>query len=315
MANEIFEYEGQSYKFANNKFLRGSTINGKTTWVSLPSSTPTSALKKYYLSLQVPKSAPQPSSKVEVRAPKTIKKSVRNLFNKNLKIPTKNGSWGKPLTITGGKNANFAWGRGLYKNAEGGISQVSSKLKFGTQVNSGGTTGEFESFAQLARHFQVTSHALSLNIEHFRIAALHRAHKIFLTSFKIKAFHSRGEANWPALATFTIHKRAKRGTGSRILYELGDLKNSIKVDEGTGKIFTDKVAPKKHKKLYNCYAGWHNEGEGTYGKGFGARPPQPYKKRQFIGHSTYLDPFVDNQMSWMVKRYLFDSVFLAVGRY
>lgn len=111
-------------------------------------------------------------------------------------------------------------------------------------------------------------------------------------------------------------KRARRGTGNRILKEYGDLYNSIRIKEHAGlyrtRVYTDVVHANAshHKKHSICYAGYHNEGEGTYGSGWNGHKPKPYIRRQFMGHSSYLDPLTDSFMRKMVKLYLFDSVFL-----
>lgn len=92
---------------------------------------------------------------------------------------------------------------------------------------------------------------------------------------------------------------------------------SIKLKERvnliTTRVYTDIVPANaaKHKKHSICYAGYHNEGKGTYGRGWNGHKPKPYIRRQFMGHSSHLDPYKDSFMRKMMKMYLFDSVFLV----
>ena len=69
--------------------------------------------------------------------------------------------------------------------------------------------------------------------------------------------------------------------------------------------------PAHHKAHSICYAGYHNEGVGTYGRYRGRFHSKRYIKRQFIGHSSYMNPITDPFMKKMLKLYLFDSVFLT----
>lgn len=163
------------------------------------------------------------------------------------------------------------------------------------------------------KQLEAASHQITVMSENFRVRALKRALKVFRNSFKKQGFYSNGSAKWHPLSEYTIKKRAKRGTGTTILYEYGDLYKSI-VLEDNKKIYTKEVEKNKsHHKLHTfCYAGYHNEGEGTYGGvSRNGRQPKPYIRRQFIGHSTHLDPFVDKYMGTLLKRYLFDNVFLS----
>lgn len=163
------------------------------------------------------------------------------------------------------------------------------------------------------RQLEISIHQLNIESENFRIAIGHVAEKVFNDAFLKQSFE--GE-RWQALAPYTLRKRERHGTLSKpILAEYGDLKKSLTflpdaIEGGkkvtqihTGQV---KANPKKHKKHTLCYAGWHNEGEGTYGSGIGHRAPKPYVKRQFIGHGKKILDF----MAKTQKRYLFDAVFL-----
>lgn len=166
------------------------------------------------------------------------------------------------------------------------------------------------------QHIMIVERNLSIQAERFRVVAGLRALKVFQQSFSMKRFNTSNSRAWKPLAAYTIRKRAKRGTGTRILYEYGDLFKSLVLDGsvtngGTGLIHTEVVPANtsKHKKKSICYAGWHNEGEGTYGNSYGKHTAKSYVKRQFMGHSSLLNPITDPAMSGIVKAYLFDAVF------
>ena len=169
---------------------------------------------------------------------------------------------------------------------------------------------------QWIRQIQISQYALRVQAENFRVVVGRRAMKVFQNSFKYQQFYSNRSRRWTPLSSYTLKKRARRGTGSRILKEYGDLYNSIKLDESAGvgrtRVYTDIVPANAghHKKHSICYAGYHNEGKGTYGSAWNGHKPKPYVKRQFMGHSSYLNPFTDSFMRKMMKLYLFDSVFL-----
>lgn len=229
-------------------------------------------------------------------------------------------SWAKPLTLSGGKNPNYNWSRVSYMDFDGTIKKVSSKSRWGADINrskgmSSSTTVLFGT-RQWIRQIQISLHQLYVNAENFRIVAGRRAKKVFQNSFKYQQFYSNNSRRWVSLAPYTLKKRARRGTGNKILKEYGDLYNSLKICKNTNpyttEVFTNVVHSNiSHHKKYNiCYAGYHNEGKGTYGSGWNGHKPKPYIKRQFMGHSSYLDPFTDNFMRKMMKLYLFDSVFL-----
>lgn len=154
----------------------------------------------------------------------------------------------------------------------------------------------------------ISSHVLSFTA----VTAL-RAQKVFQDSFKYKRFYSSGEPSWKPLSDFTIKKRLLQGTwpgAGGILRERGDMYNSLKVKKvnnglyhGYG-VYTD---PKEYKNGPHrgfVYAGLHNNpsASDTYGDGFnGAIRPRKAIKRQFMGHSTYIDQFIFSN----IDRYMF----------
>lgn len=236
-----------------------------------------------------------------------VKNRYGSYFSSSSKLVQRQGhlqGWAKPMSATGGKNANYNWNKGWGTRVDQGKFSESS-----------GSTNILNGSAQWIKQINMSIHLLQINAEYFRIVAGKRALKVFQNSFKFRKFYSNGSANWASLSSYTLKKRARRGTGNRILKEYGDLERSIKLDENaapmTTRIYTDVVpANSSHHKNHSiCYAGYHNEGKGTYGRGFMGRTPKHYIKRQFIGHSTHLNPLTDKFLRKMMKLYLFDSVF------
>lgn len=255
----------------------------------------------------------------------SVPKQYSKYFNSRTSFTTRQGhlqSWAKPLTLSGGENPNYNWSRVSYRDFDGTIKRGSSSGRWGANINKSkkgapGSTTVLAGTKQWIRQIQISLHQLYINAENFRVVAGQRAIKVFQNSFKYQQFYSNGSRKWASLSSFTIKKRARRGTGSKILKEYGDLYNSIKIDEHAGlyttRVYTDVVHSNTshHKKYSICYSGYHNEGKGTYGSGWNGHKPKPYIRRQFIGHSSYLNPFADNFMRKMMKLYLFDNVFLV----
>lgn len=226
-------------------------------------------------------------------------------------------SWAKPMTLRGGANPNYNWSRAQFTGANGKIINGSSKTRWGSNINSNAPATILVGTKQWIRQLQISIHALYVQSEHFRIVVGQRAIKVFQNSFKYQQFYSNRTQRWKPLAPYTLKKRASRGTGNRILKEYGDLYNSIKIDENakpmTTRVYTDVVPANAahHKRHSICYAGYHNEGRGTYGRGWNGHKPKPYIRRQFMGHSSHLNPYKDSFLRKMMKMYLFDSVFLV----
>lgn len=222
--------------------------------------------------------------------------------------------WSKNLTLQGGKSPNYNWERVKYVNFRGASQHTRVNELWGSNIDRGGV-GILNGGQGLIRQLQIAQAQVMINAEHFRVLVGERAIQVFRNSFKYHKFYSAHSTPWHPLADFTIRKREKRGTGSRILVEYRDLMDSFKLEKNaepiTTRVSTDIVQPNEahHKRYAICYAGWHNEGEGTYGNGFGGRSPKQYIKRQFMGHSTYLNPVVDPFLKKMMKTYLFDAVF------
>lgn len=224
--------------------------------------------------------------------------------------------WAKTLTLKGGKDPNLNWHRPQFRATNGKLIRASSKTLWGANINSNTPATILVGTKQWVRQIQISLHALYVNAENFRIFVGQRAIKVFQNSFKYQQFYSSRTQRWKPLSAWTLKKRAWRGTGSRILKEYSDLYNSIKIDENAGpmttRVYTDIVPANAghHKRHSICYAGYHNEGKGTYGSGWNGHKPKPYIRRQFMGHSSHLNPFTDSFMKKMMKMYLFDSVFL-----
>lgn len=232
------------------------------------------------------------------------------------------------MLLRGGKNPNFNWSRAKWNDL--GPNQ-SVKLKFtqsgsnnlwGSNINKG-STGVLKGLDQMLKQILIAMTAVRVQAEHFRVLVGERSIAVFRNSFKYHKFYSANSTPWHPLSDYTLNKRAKKGTGSRILVEYGDLRDSFELTKNAGpmttRVSTGIVQPNpkvsKGQKYFNdkkyaiCYAGWHNEGEGTYGNGWGGRQPKQYIKRQFMGHSTYLNPITNSFLRKMMKMYLFDSVF------
>lgn len=233
-------------------------------------------------------------------------------INPNSKAGTAK-AWAKPLA---NKNGWVQVGRGNKIIEKGGNTYWGANLKSSKK----GYASEgmiLNGSKEWMRQIQLSLHQLQVQAEYFRIAVGYRAQKVFQDSFRFQKFYSEQGQRWASLSAYTLKKRKKRGTSGPILREYGDLLQSIKLEENTNvasnvmgtRIYTDKVPaePSHHKKRTICYAGWHNEGEGTYGKGIKGRPPKHYVQRQFIGHSSHILSFAQK----IQKRYLFDMVFLS----
>lgn len=259
-----------------------------------------------------------------VKGRATFPKQYSKYFSSGTRFTIRQGHiapWAKPMTLKGGSNPNYNWRRVSYINSKGSVSKSSSSDRWGADTNqgkrgAGSSATILNGTKQWIRQIQISQYALRMQAENFRVVVGRRAMKVFQNSFKYQQFYSNRSRRWTPLSSYTLKKRARRGTGSRILKEYGDLYNSIKLDESAGvgrtRVYTDIVPANAghHKKHSICYAGYHNEGKGTYGSAWNGHKPKPYVKRQFMGHSSYLNPFTDSFMRKMMKLYLFDSVFL-----
>lgn len=251
--------------------------------------------------------APRKKKTSRVNARYVVKnKGIKKLFATDLNVNGRAKGWARSLAANGNSmRVQIGKDRAWY-------------AKLGYRSKSGGIKGAL-TFQSWIKQLEIAAHQVTVQAENFRIAIGYRAQKVFQESWKLNRFNTAQSTKWQALSAYTLRKRAKRKTGSKILREYGDLFNSIKVNENTmvgrgGKammgtqVYTDIVPAdaSKHKKNSICYAGWHNEGEGTYGRGFHGRRPKHYVQRQFMGHSTAIDNFA----AQFADRYLFDMVFL-----
>lgn len=177
---------------------------------------------------------------------------------------------------------------------------------------------------EMVLQMTISAHQLAISAEHYRFVLAQRALKIFQGSFELKRFNSHGYGKWPAISDWTkkkrmygglwptsgkhaMKRRAKKrkstwpGAGG-LMQETNALYNSMKYIPNMG-AFTSGV------KALSKYAGVHNnpDSDTTYGNGWGHifAPPKKAKQRQFMGHSTLMNDFINEYE----KRYLFDAVF------
>lgn len=219
----------------------------------------------------------------------------------------------KAMTLSKG---SISYGRVEYINESGKLVKTKVNDRWAADASKGqklsGSVCVINGTKDWVRQILITRHQLHVQAEHFRIIVGQRAQKVFQLSFRYHRFYSDGASNWKKLAPYTIKKRQKRGTGDRVLVEYGDLQKSIKIKSRskghTTSVYTDivKANTSHYKKHSICYGGLHNEGKGYHGPS-----GTPYSRRQFLGHSTHLNPMTDSFLRRMMKQYLFDSVWLV----
>lgn len=153
------------------------------------------------------------------------------------------------------------------------------------------------------------------------VALSKRALVIFDHSFKEHRFYSANGKPWKPITdtTWKLRQYHAKKYGKKLsprehkLEEFGYLRGSIEIDKSTlssgGGLYRRKVwtNPEKFRSpVHNgfVYAGVHNDPNrsDTYGTRFGRKRAI---KRQFMGHSTYMDDF----MTRYASRYLFDEIF------
>lgn len=168
-----------------------------------------------------------------------------------------------------------------------------------------GAVTTLKDIREMVLQMTVSAHQMSIAFEHWRIVLAKRALKIFQDSFEMKKFNSAGEVRWKANTSWTVKKRKRRKTwpgANKLMQEYNNLYKSLK-DIPTVKRFTSGV------KATSKYAGYHNDPRpgDTYGDGFGGKfsPPKSIVRRQFMGHSTLIDEFI-NQYE---KNYLYYTIF------
>ena len=259
------------------------------------------------------------------RTPKHLRQTVftskyAKYFKSGTQFESRGGvdRWARDMTLRGGKDPNYNWRRVQFRpyGKTDVVSRTGNTNQWGSNVSRGQKGGEsmavFDRPEQLLQHFQITIYQLELQAESWRILVGQRALKVFENSFKYERFYTNDSTKWQELAQSTLNKKRKRGKNNGILKEYEDLRKSIVMENREGQNITeittkDVEANEDHHKYQTLsYAALHNEGMGTIGR-IGRR----HVKRQFMGHSSYLDPFKDAFMSTMIKRYLFDSVFLT----
>ena len=187
-----------------------------------------------------------------------------------------------------------------------GTEKIKGRARWGVDINKNVTSKNALTFATWADHLFTAAHQLTTQAERFRMAALHKALSTFEESFRYQKFRTAQSPKWRSLAPSTRNKRLKRkrkmGNIMAILNEYGDLAKSLELNSSEHTITTKEIPAdiSKYKYRNQTYAGFHNEGI-----------PGRLTKRQFMGHSSYLDPMTNTTMSMMVKQYLFDSVFMV----
>ena len=164
--------------------------------------------------------------------------------------------------------------------------------------------------------FRIAERIASVSLSFSAVTTL-RAKKVFQDSFVHKRFYSSGGDAWPELSKFTIKKRISKKTwpgAGGMLMEYGDMFKSIQIHSlktsgmrGYG-VYTNPEAYTHGKRKGFVYAGIHNNPSrsDTYGDGFhGAITPKRVIKRQFMGHSSYIEDFIRSN----IDRYMFYEVF------
>lgn len=184
---------------------------------------------------------------------------------------------------------------------------------------------------QFEQQLKALPNMVDMAMLNFSVAILQRASYVTTKSFEKQRFYSNNGQKWAEITENTYRNRrchAKRYGGSvgkrnEILREFGFLRKSF-VGFGNsqnsrgllssqmshspgsieGKIYMNNDIAKlnPHRKGFVRHVALHNEpGAGDY-YNFGH---VPFKKRQFMGHSTYTLTFIEDYE----KRYLFDNVF------
>lgn len=172
---------------------------------------------------------------------------------------------------------------------------------------------------ELENQIEKSTFLLDKNFLDFLVETSVYSRMTFLKSFKYKKFYSANGKKWKELSGFTIKKRRREKTWpGNILEDSGTLKKSILFDRSVEnqpphvfkrKLFTnpDFFNNPKNPHRPMCYAGIHNNpsSSDTYGSGFGGKTAKRVVQRQFIGYSTYIDRFMNEN----IDKYLFDNVF------
>lgn len=166
-------------------------------------------------------------------------------------------------------------------------------------------TIKLKNFKELALQMAIAAHQVSIAAEHYRFVLAQRALKIFQESFELKRFNSARTVRWKLNTEWTRKKRKRKGTwpgAGKLMQETNELYKSLEYIPRIN-AFTSGV------RANAPYAGIHNDprpGE-TYGNGFGGifSPAKAVTRRQFMGHSSLLDDFINAYE----RAYLFDTVF------
>lgn len=187
-----------------------------------------------------------------------------------------------------------------------------------------GLLGKYQKITPEQMEKQINSLSCKLDMAalNFATSVATRARDVFKRSFKYHRFYSADGKPWQALSENTIAKRKKKGTlNLGILRDYETLVGSIEFSTvgnyrktinhiSRERIFTNpaKFAVPTNPHRGFCYAGVHNNPgpNETYGNGFG-RTKRVVKvvQRQFMGFSTYIDSYVEENMN----KLLFDKVF------
>lgn len=185
------------------------------------------------------------------------------------------------------------------------ISLKPSRIKAGTERKNGDqyfTTYVDDPLSTVAMQLKIAAYLLEKNLDYWKNALAYRALNIFQKSFELKRFNSEGSKPWEPNTEFTIRKRKMHNTwpgAGKLMMETGYLRDTLSVTEGS-------MIKPAIVSTNASYAGVHNNPEeipnATYGN-----TGVPVTKRQFMGHSSYIDTFIIEYQT----QYLFDSVFLS----
>lgn len=171
------------------------------------------------------------------------------------------------------------------------------------------------------RQLIIAAHQSEIAKEQWKTILIKRAETVFKESFTLKRFNSKGSEAWPKNTQWTIKKRRRtehwekhKRWGSYYRTAGGTWPGAGGLMQETGRLSKQFKIIRKPFSLALAtdtpYAGIHNAPEGsgyTYGRICGA---QPVKRRQFMGHSTLIDDFIEKYE----RRYLFDDVFRTIAR-
>lgn len=263
--------------------------------------------------------------------------SVRNLFSSDVKFYNDANRVMTPyreLFIGSMSSSRFMELPESFKGV--GATRQRGKYLTRTPWFSAGTASEvikLKNLNEMVLQMVVSAHQLSLAAESYRIVLAQRALMVFRGSFEQKRFNSSGSPKWHTISRWTMHKRMYagawpiRGKNGKYIRPPKKSKYSGKSTwKGAGGLLEEhnrymqmntnvKFGPNTSGvKALSDYSGYHNDPKSsdTHGDGWGGvfHPLKNIRRRQFMGHSTLMDDFINKYE----KRYLFDTIFRAPTR-